>query len=72
MERKGRLEILRFQQYQKLTNLRSVGRFTGGEYPTFDEFLDACSEARVCGNFNGRVEILSDCAKDSYLFYPQV
>ena len=56
------------KEYQMLKELDSIGEFTNGEYPTFDEFVEARSESRVSGRFNERVVIVSNNPRKAYTF----
>ena len=56
-------------KYSRMIELTSIGKATAGTYPTFEEFRIALDTARVFGDYEKRVVIISpDNLHIEYLF----
>ena len=56
-------------KYSRMIELSSIGKATAGTYPTFEEFKKALDTARVFGDYEKRIVIISpDNLHIEYLF----
>lgn len=56
------------EKYNWILSMRSIGELTYNEYPSYAEFRRAHRDGRICGDYDGKLVIVSLNPRKNYTF----